>query len=246
MALPPPPSERKPITASQILIVIAIVVLTVVGGAMWFLQMQPPAKKSTSVSTPAATPAPAQPLDLNPSSSGPVTTATPAPKPRPPRPADARPLEQWEMQIENIIASGAGEAETAQMLINLLPSLPKDGQEEAAQHISNLVLDEHYSRVMPLIRNTNLPEGVHDTLVTDLMNRADSVKLPTLLEIAKIPNHPYHDEALTDLQIFLDEDFGTDWPGWDAAMKQYLKTQADEEAAADGGAPASPGMAPVP
>jgi len=39
---------------------------------------------------------------------------------------------------------------------------------------------------------------VLDVLVTDLMNRDDAIKLPTLLEIAKIPNHPHREEASTD------------------------------------------------
>ena len=59
------------------------------------------------------------------------------------------------------------------------------------------------------------------------------MKLPILLDIAKIPNHPHHEEAATDLQIFLDEDYGQDWPKWDAAMKSYLKKQAAENAAAE-------------
>ena len=80
-------------------------------------------------------------------------------------------------------------------------------------------------------------EDVLDVLVTDLMNREDPVKLPTLLEIAKIPNHPHHEEAATDLQIFLDEDYGTDWTKWDAKLKEYLKKQAAENAASESPTP---------
>ena len=95
--------------------------------------------------------------------------------------------------------------------------------------------------MIAIVKNPQMPEEVLDVFVTDLMNRDDAVKLPTLLEIAKIPNHPHHEEAQTDLQIFLDEDYGNDWGKWDAAMKAYLKKQA-EEAAADA-APA-PGVPP--
>jgi hypothetical protein len=122
----------------------------------------------------------------------------------------------------------------------MLPTLPAEGQAEAAQHISNLIQDKDYNRVMPLLRNTSLPEEVQDVLVTDLMNREDSVKLPALLEVAKLPNHPHHEEAQTDLQIFLDEDYGNNWAKWEAAMKEYLKKQAAEDAAIDA-ATAQPG-----
>ena len=91
------------------------------------------------------------------------------------------------------------------------------------------IRDRDYNLVTPLVRNTALSEEVQDILVTDLMNREDKVKLPTLLEIAKIPNHPHQEEALTDLEIFLDEEYGTNWAMWEKKMQQYLKEQAAEE-----------------
>ena len=151
----------------------------------------------------------------------------------------------WERQIDQVLSSPANERDTAQILINMLPGLPPEGQADAAQHITNLLLDEDYSRVMPLIRNTNLPEETHEVLITDLMNREEKVMLPALLEIARLPNHPHHEEARDDLQIFLDEDFGTDWAKWDVAMRDYLKKQATEESEemAD---PATPLISPPP
>jgi hypothetical protein len=84
--------------------------------------------------------------------------------------------------------------------------------------------------VLPLVKNANLPEDVLDVFVTDLMNRDDTVKLPTLLEIAKIPNHPYHEEALSDLEIFIDDaPEGNNWPLWQKAIDKYLKDQATED-----------------
>ena len=68
-------------------------------------------------------------------------------------------------------------------------------------------------------------------LVTDLMNRSDVVKLPALLEVAKIPDHPYSEEAKTDLQIFLDQDNGNNWSKWNDAIREYLRKNPAEEAA---------------
>ena len=81
-----------------------------------------------------------------------------------------------------------------------------------------------------IVKNPSSSQEVIDVLFTDLMNRDDTVKLPVLLDIAKIPNHPSQEEALTDLQIFLDGDFGTDWAKWEASMKAYLKKVQDESA----------------
>ena len=106
---------------------------------------------------------------------------------------------EWEARIDQVLDLQAPETETAKMLINLMPTLPPDGQAEAAQHVTNLILDKDYGLVMPMLRNPAYGEAVQDVLITDLMNREDNVKLPALLEVARIPNHPYHEEAMTDL-----------------------------------------------
>jgi len=211
------------------LLILAIVVLAIVGGSLWFLNSSkvPEIAPLPAAATPAvaqATPAAATPA---PTKKTDVAAATPAPA----KPATTpRPLADWETRIDEVLRSNADESQTAQILINLLPTLPPEGQEEAAQHISNLTLDENYKTVLPLVKNPNLPEPVLDVLVTDLMNRDDSVKLPALLDIAKISNHPHHEEAITDLQIFLDEDFGTDFGRWQTALDKYLKEQAAQNA----------------
>ncbi len=213
------------------LIILAVIVIAIIGGAIWFLQTQPAPKPLPSIVS--ATPAPSTPAPQPQPAA--VVRAEPA-TPRPAQPEQPAPavedvqMAEWEVRIDQALRLNTGDTETAQMLINMLPSLPPEGQAEAAQHISNLIQDQDYNRVMPLLRNTNLAEEVHDVFVTDLMNREDAVKLPALLEIAKIPNHPHHEEAQTDLQIFLDEDFGTNWAQWETAMKEYLRKQAAEEA----------------
>lgn len=222
------------------IVILAIIVLAICMGAVWFLQIQPkPSPAPTAgVATPvpeiAATPSPAIP---RPSATAPLSKLEPKQMPAVPRE-----LPEWETKIDQVLRSNVGETESAQLLINMLPTLPPDGQSEAAQHIANLILDPDYHRVLPLVKNPALPEEVLDVFVTDLMNREDDVKLPTLLEIAKLANHPHQEEALTDLQIFLDEDFGTDWVKWDQAMKKYLKEQAAENAAD----PAAPPVAGAP
>jgi hypothetical protein len=216
------------------LILLALAVLVIVGGSLWFLSSSPPGPSAgnPATATPFIAPRTTTPVS-QPETTRPRVASTEKPAiPQSPK-ATPRPLEEWELRIDEVLRSSADETQTAQILINMLPTLPPDGQSEAAQHISNLVLDDQYNRVLPLVKNPNLPEDVLDVFVTDLLNRDDSVKLPTLLEIAKIPNHPHHEEALTDLEIFLDmgDDVQpNDWGKWDAAIKDYLKKQAAEEA----------------
>jgi hypothetical protein len=224
------------------LILLALAVLLIVGGSLWFLNSSTPVPSVAGTATPTptaetkqSTPDPRR-VAANP---GPVASTGPKIIQQPPK-ATPRPLQDWELKIDEVLRSSADETQTAQILINMLPTLPAEGQSEAAQHISNLILDDQYNRVLPLVKNPNLPEDVLDVFVTDLMNRDDAVKLPALLDIAKIPNHPHHEEALTDLEIFLDagDIQPNDWGRWDAAVKDYLRKQAAEEAADNAPAPA--------
>ena len=213
------------------LVILACLVVAIVGGSLWFLNSSAPDAVTTTPPAPKGSPNTA-PVPQPPA----VGTQSPRTEPTAPNVANVpkatpRPIAAWEQKIDDVLRSPADEAATAQILINMLPTLPPEGQEEAAQHIANLVLDEQYSSVLPLVKNANLPEDVLDVFVTDLMNRDDTVKLPALLEIAKIPNHPYHEEALSDLEIFIDDaPEGNNWALWDTAIKNYLKQQAADEA----------------
>jgi hypothetical protein len=225
---------------TRLLGILAVIVVAICVGAMWFLNSTPtvpvvvtPPTTTVPATSPSATPEPVRPIPRDTPKIAARAESTPAKPTERPEPPAAKPMADWEIKIDQVLQTNADESQTAQMLINLLPTLPPEGQEEAAQHISNLILDKDYNKVAALVKNPGLPEDVLDVFVTDLMNREDEVKLPILLDIAKIPNHPHHEEAVTDLQIFLDEDYGKDWTKWEAAMKSYLQRQAAENAAAE-------------
>lgn len=211
--------------------IFALAVAAMVGGVMWFLKGDAPVPAPiVAVATPTPTPA-AEP-SIATTQPARITPQPPVEKMPPPLPTEPT-ISDDDRKIDEVLRanpdnSDAGNTSTAQMLINLLPTLKPEGQAEAAQHISNLISDKEYGRVLPLVKNPNASQEVIDVFFTDLMNRDDSVKLPALLDIAKIPNHPTHEEALTDLQIFLDGDFGSDWGKWEASMKDYLKKQQEE------------------
>jgi hypothetical protein len=219
----------------RIVAALAVVVFGVVASAIWFLQSKPAgapvaAQATPGAATPRATPSgnsatgagrsDVPSADLRTDASTRTAAATPG-----------EPLAEWEIRIDNVLSNpNQDELSTAKTLISLMPTMPTEGQVEAANHITNLITDKDYNLVLPMLKNAQLSSDVHDVLVTDLMNREDPVKLPALLEVAKIPNHPYHEEALTDLQIFLDGDFGNNWQQWDTSMKEYLRKLAAEEA----------------
>jgi hypothetical protein len=215
------------------LLIIACVFLAIIGGSLWFLNTKQVTPQSNTAPVDIKVPIGPTLTPMRPAEDSVKPTVQTEPVKKQIPKATPPPIQEWERRISQVLDSTADETQTAQILINMLPTLPAEGQSDAAQHISNLISDEQYARVLPLVKNPNLPEEVLDVFVTDLMNREDKVKLPTLLEIARMPNHPHHEEALSDLEILLDEDFDSlnhDFNKLQIGITNYLKKQAEEEA----------------
>jgi hypothetical protein len=204
--------------------VVIILAVAAVGVVVAIALLQtPPAPPAAPLAVAGATPAP-MPSAFPSAPAAIVAEATPAAFETPA--ADAQPA--WESTIDGILRLNVSEGQMAQMLINILPTLPEDGQIEAANHIANLLPDAQYDSVRPLLLNSSLPESVLSVFFTDLMNRDDPTKLNSFLEIAQRPDHPFQAEALSDLQIYVGDDYGTDWPKWKSAVAQYLKTANEQ------------------
>jgi len=136
---------------------------------------------------------------------------------------------EWEDKVDAILTTEGKDSDKAKEMLQLFPTLPEDGKEEVAQHLSNLVADEDYAPLGKLFLDPTLPESVLDVLMADVLNRPNSVKLPTLLEVARNPQHPGAAEAKDLLELFLDpdEDYGNNWNKWQAKMDQWLKENPD-------------------
>jgi hypothetical protein len=133
----------------------------------------------------------------------------------------------WEDRIDAILTGEEPETEKAKKMIEMFPNLPPDAQEEVAHHISNLTTDDNYAPVAKFLTNTALPEAVLDVFTEDVLNRPNGIKLPALLDIARDPQHPKAGEAKDILELFLEEDLGTDWTRWQARLDKWLKDNPD-------------------
>jgi hypothetical protein len=160
------------------------------------------------------------------------------PRPRPPRanaaapasPAAALPanvITNWEDKVDEILDLNVKEADKVKEMIAIFPRLPEDGQIEVAQHISNLAEDEDYAPVGAMLTNASLPEEVLDVLFSDALNRPNSIKLPLMLEVSRNEQNPKSGEARDILELFLEEDYGTDWGKWQAKLQEWLKENPD-------------------
>jgi hypothetical protein len=133
----------------------------------------------------------------------------------------------WEEKIDDIVGSDDPDTNKVQKLFALFPKLPPASQEEVAQHLSNLVDDEDYAPLGEMLKNDKLPEGVLDELLADVLNRPNNLKLPLLLDIASDSNHAKRDEAKDLLELYLGEDYGTDWNSWGQHMTNWMQQNPD-------------------
>jgi hypothetical protein len=141
--------------------------------------------------------------------------------------APATVISNWQGKVDQVLESTLPEPQKARQMLELLPYLPPDGQEEVAEHITNLLPDQDYGLMQPYLTNAALPEEVSDILLDDALNRPNSLKLPALLEVARTEQHPKAAEAKDFLELFLDEDYGNNWDTWRSKMEQWLAENPD-------------------
>jgi hypothetical protein len=133
---------------------------------------------------------------------------------------DSRP---WEQRLDGILL-GAGEVnDKADMILKLMKVAPTDAEVELAQHLINMVQDDHYDGAAELLTNATTQPAVATVLMNDLLNRRNTLKLPMLLAIARNDDHPLKDQAKDMLELFLQADYATNWDQWASAVDTWLQ-----------------------
>lgn len=129
----------------------------------------------------------------------------------------------WEQQLDNILLGDGDENDKADKILALIPKAPADAQQELAQHLVNMVQDDHYDGTAGLLTNAATSPDVSNVLMNDLLNRGNNLKLPMLLAIARNPDHPLKDQALDLLGLLTQEDKGTNWDEWSTTVDTWLQ-----------------------
>lgn len=133
----------------------------------------------------------------------------------------------YESAMLSIMRSPVADGVKAKALFDLLPQVPEESMANTAEQAATWLRDRDYARVArPLIINPRTHGAVLGALFADLMERPDAVTLPTLVDIAKNPDHPFAPSAHDNLTLLVGRDYGVDWPAWDKAVLQKLTTPA--------------------
>jgi hypothetical protein len=133
----------------------------------------------------------------------------------------------YESAMLTIMRAPVADGVKAQALFDLLPQVPEESMANTAEQAATWLRDRDYARIArPLIVSPKTHGAVLGALFADLMQRPDAVALPTLVEIAKTPEHPFAPSARDNLTLLVGHDYGVDWPGWDKAVLQKLSAAA--------------------
>ena len=126
----------------------------------------------------------------------------------------------WEAQLRAVLERpDLSEPAKSRLLLEMVPLLPVEGRQTAAEEAVKRLPDSEYRIAQPAIKNPAMDALALSVLFSDLMERPAQIKLPTLLEIARTPQHPFASSARDNLELLLGEDFGADWNRWNAAVQ---------------------------
>ena len=140
------------------------------------------------------------------------------------------PEQPWQKAITDLLEADDENDVVAAKLATLLPSLPIEGQTEAAQHMVNLLDDEKYSLASGLLLNASLHPEVLGVIYSDVSDRPNNLKLPILSKLALQFGHPLQSQSRELLLSVLDLDPTAHPFAWDAAIRELLTREAAEQA----------------
>jgi hypothetical protein len=129
----------------------------------------------------------------------------------------------WEDHLDDILLADENEDAKTDKILALMQYAPPEAQEELSQHLVNLAMDTHYDGVSNLLMNVNTSTNVSEVLLNDLLNRDNKLKLTMLLKVFETPDHPMKENAHDMLQLFVQEDYGTNNVEWEKAVAEWLK-----------------------
>ena len=204
-------------------LVLIIIAIAICGAAVWLgTKYRPSATASVG---PDATTAPTNTLTGDADSPPPEATGkTPRAFQRHAhfKTGDTEQTDIWDNQVDAILASQAPEAEIADKLLKLYPQMPTNAQADLFMEITPRVSDENYSKLSGILTNSLTNPEVLETLLTDLVDRPDKIRLPIFLDVMRTTDNPKSPDAHDLLEAILGEDYGEDWDTWSKKISEWM------------------------
>ncbi|MEY4388096.1 MAG: hypothetical protein RLY20_3379 [Verrucomicrobiota bacterium] len=130
--------------------------------------------------------------------------------------------------MEKILNSQDSDAAISSKLIAIFPELPADQQEDLISQLAAQVSDKDYASLGNMLTNKATTVDVAEVLMTDLIDRPDSIRLPLLLDVARSPDHPKAEDAHDLLEVLLDVNYHNDWDAWAKKISEWLASHPEK------------------
>jgi hypothetical protein len=131
--------------------------------------------------------------------------------------------DSWAEAIDTVLRDTTDVTAKSRRMLELLPHLPPALQAEAAQHLVNFATDTAPGTVVEPLLDSKIDRSAHAVLLLGLLQRADKIRLPTLLQIARNPEHAKCADALQYLHFLLESDDPADSAAWEPRIEARLR-----------------------
>lgn len=132
-------------------------------------------------------------------------------------PSGSELLERW-------LSSSPDPQQVGYAIIRGFPQLKPEDHAAAAKDLVNLVKDDDFDLLQPLVLDPRTSEPAKEILYRDVLTRPLKIRFPSLLSIMRQPDHPQAEDAREALARYLDGDWGSDYEKWQAQIEAYLRS----------------------
>ncbi|MBP5321373.1 MAG: hypothetical protein J6334_10330 [Kiritimatiellae bacterium] len=107
-------------------------------------------------------------------------------------------VQEWESLVEDLLKEESTEPleKRAERLKRGLEKLPASEVQVGVQGLLNLLPDESFAMVAPILLDPKADPEVLDVIFSDMLNRPESVKNGYILAISKMRDHPQFTDAM--------------------------------------------------
>lgn len=138
------------------------------------------------------------------------------------------PMEDWEKTILKLAGDlDVTDSAKVQQLLAMMPRLPHEGKILALEHATRIIPDSDYVRLRPILLSHAATPELRETVLHDVLTRADSVRMPSLVELLRHPSYAEKTQVAEILSAYLDQDYGVDATKWEVAVKQWVVANPD-------------------
>ncbi len=114
------------------------------------------------------------------------------------------------------------QVEKVQGLLLMIRGEEREGQRKIAHAVMRHVDDDSFVLVRRLLMDPGWHAQIHSVWMTTTLKQKNAVKMPALLELARMEKHPLQDEARQLLGHLFKTDHGENWGAWEKAMTNWL------------------------